>query len=78
MIECVSCMNIYFNIYKMILNKIKRKILVLSDFIIILKCDLVVCGFKFIKSKLFCIKKNEKLVDVKIGSRNVVFLLLII
>lgn len=66
-------MNIYLNTYKMTPNNIKRKTPAPSDPITTSKCESAVCGSKSTKSKLFCIKKNEKSADAKIGSRNVVF-----
>lgn len=78
MIEYASCMNIYLKTYKMTPNKIKRKTPAPSDPITTSKCESAVCGSKSTKSKLFYITKNEKSEDAKIGSRNVVFPLLII
>lgn len=78
MIEYASCMNIYLKTYKITPNKIKRKTPAPSDPITTSKCESAVCGSKSTKSKLFYITKNEKSADAKMGSRNVVFPLLII
>lgn len=52
MIEYISCLNTYHNIYKMITTKIKRKTLAPTAPIATSRCGSAVCDSKSKKGKL--------------------------